>query len=153
MSTDIKQYLISHEISTDEKQLLFLMHCRMNETKCNYKTKYRNNINCTLWEENEVHLLQCTSITSELEIPNNVKYSDIFEDMDSQVRAVKIWKKIYKIRNWKLENRSLSQNGHQEHLLSASCTLGRPLDIDHTTPGVGGSTVVQNSILNVYDFG
>ena len=40
-STDMKEYLRSNKLSTDEKRLLFSMRCRVNQVKTNYKTKYK----------------------------------------------------------------------------------------------------------------
>ena len=61
-SNDMKSYLKSNELSTEEKRLLFSMRCRVNEVKCNYKTKYKDNLTCSLCdsnsEESEVHLHQ-----------------------------------------------------------------------------------------------
>jgi hypothetical protein len=37
-----------------------------------------------------------------------IEYSDTFSDVKSQIRAVKVFSKIFKIRNWKASNRQLS---------------------------------------------
>ena len=123
----------------------------MNETKCNYKQKYGNNLNCSLCETNteetEAHLLNCVEIVSEpymSEQLNGLEYMDIFLDLSSQIRACRIWKKIYQIRNWKITNRNLSFVGPQEHQLSASYTP----DINLTM-----NPMDHNLLLNVYDLG
>ena len=114
-SEEIKSYLTSSQISTEEKMLLFLMKCRMSDVKCNYKMKYGNNLNCSLCQKNvqesESHLLQCEDILSENGIAEeaaNITYNDIYGNLNEQIRAVKLWKKIFKIKTWKLENRKLS---------------------------------------------
>ena len=62
-------YLRSNELSTEKKRLLFSMRCRVNEIKCNYKSKYKNDMSCLLCssndDESEIHLLQCEAIVSE----------------------------------------------------------------------------------------
>ena len=84
------------------------MRCRVNEVKCNYRTKYKNNITCSLCdsnsEESEVHLLQCVSIISEPDVKDSIpqmEYSYIFAEVKKQIKAVKTWRKFFKIRNWK----------------------------------------------------
>ena len=47
-TSDIKSYLTISELSVTDKQLLFSLRCRMNETRCNYKAKYNNDLHCTL---------------------------------------------------------------------------------------------------------
>ena len=120
---DMKVYLKTNWLSTEEKQLLYLMRVRMNEVKSNFQNKYKNNLNCSLCnqnvKENESHLLQCVGIIHEPNVDvKNVKYKDIYGNLGEQIRAVKTWKRIFKIRSWKLENRSL--HGPQVHQLSAS---------------------------------
>ena len=107
-SGDMKAYLKSNELSTEDKRLLFSMRCRVNEVKCNYRTKYKNNITCSLCdsnsEESEVHLLQCESIISEPDVKDSIpqmEYSYIFAEVKKQIKAVKTWRKFFKIRNWK----------------------------------------------------
>jgi hypothetical protein len=93
-------------------------------------------------------------IFNEREVHNHISeetYSDIFPDMQKQIRAVKLW--IFRIRKWKLEIRKLSTDGHQVHQLSASYTDNSIVTVE-TSPLDGDSaTTVQNSIMNVYDFG
>ena len=159
-SDDMKMYLRSNELSTDEKRLLFSMRCRVNEVKCNYKSKYRNDMSCSLCssnvDESEMHLLQCEAIVSEPEVKDDIseiEYSDIFSDIKKQIKAVKIWKKIFRIRNWKSQNRTLSSSGHQAHLLSASYAPDTPVTVDISPLPGDSSTNLQNMILDVYDFG
>ena len=67
-------------------------------------------------EESEVHLLRCNDNSTEQDVMNDiheVEYLDIFSDVKKQIRAVKLWKRIFRIRKWKLENRKLSNDGHQ----------------------------------------
>ena len=159
-SGDMKAYLKSNQLSTDEKRLLFSMRCRVNEVKCNYRTKYKNNVTCSLCdsnsEESEVHLLQCEAIISEPEVKDSITqihYSDIFAEVKKQIKAVKTWRKFFRIRNWKMENRKLSSDGRQAHQLSASCTDSSPVTVDSSTLDGDSSTIMQTMLLNVYDLG
>ena len=156
-SNGIKLYLKTNIISTEEKLLLFSMKCRMNDLKNNYKTKHKNNLNCSLCrksvEESESHLLQCDELIMEPELSKDiysVKYSDIYGNINEQKRAVTLWKKLFKIRTWKLENRKLSY-GPQEHPPSASYSCSTPLLVDSTS--LDSSTILQNSLLYLYDSG
>ena len=156
----MKHYLRSNKLSTEEKRLLFSMRCRVNETKCNYRSKYENNMNCSICssntEESELHLLKCEAIVSEPEVKDQISeitYSDIFSDVERQIKAVKLWTKIFRIRKWKIENRKLSSDGHQVHHLSASYAGNSTVTVDASTRDGDGSTDIQNSLLNVYDFG
>ena len=126
----------------------------MNDLKSNFQTKYKNNLNCSLCHQNvkesESHLLQCVEIVSEPDINlENIKYSDIYGSLGEQIKAVKLWKKIFKIRTFKIENRSLS-NGHQAHQLSASYPCDSPQAVD-SPPLDSISTAV--SLSHVYDSG
>ena len=101
-STNMKEYLRSNKLSTEEKQLLFSMRCRVNPLKWNYKSKYTNNMSCSICpsddQDSELHLLKCESIVSEPDIKdqiNSIEYSDIFSDLKKQIRAVKVWKNIF----------------------------------------------------------
>ena len=159
-STDMKEYLRNKELSTEEKQLLFSMRCRVNQLKCNYKTKYANNMSCSLClsdeQESELHLLRCEAIVSEPEIKddiNLIEYTDIFSDIRKQIRAVKVWKKIFRIRKWKMENIKLTNDGHQAHHMSASCATSGPVIVDTSSLADDTSTNLQNSLFNAYDFG
>ena len=81
---------------------------------------------------------------------HSVKYSDIYGNINEQKRAVTLWKKLFKIRTWKLENRKLSY-GPQEHPPSASYSCSTPLLVDSTS--LDSSTILQNSLLYLYDSG
>ena len=153
-SNDMKFYLKTNLISTEEKQLLYSMRCRMNDLKSNYQNKYKNNQNCSLCKQNvkesESHLLQCVEILSELDVNlENMNYSDIYGNLGEQMKAVKIWKKIFKIRTWKIENRKLSY-GHQVHHPSASYPCDTPQSVD--SPSLDSNSTTA-SLSHVYDSG
>ena len=160
-SNGLRKYLISNRLSTEEKRLLFAMRCRVNEVKNNYKTKYKNNMKCMICsssvDESEIHLLQCDGIINEADIKSEIskiEYSDIFSDLEKQITAIKVWRKIFKIRDWKNENRKLSSTGHQAHQLSASyAQLDSSVAVDDTSPDGDTSTIMQNMLFDVYEFG
>ena len=115
---------------------------------------------CSLCSSNEdksgFHLLQCDNIITELDVKhdiNEVEYLDIFSDLKKQIRAVKLWKRIFRIRKWKMENRKLSNDGHQVHHLSASYAGNSTVTVDASPLDGDSSTTVQSQLLNVYDFG
>ena len=56
-------------------------------------------------EESQLHLLNCNFLLNHPELKSEIptiKYDDIFNDIESQVKAVKVWKKIMNIRRIKL---------------------------------------------------
>jgi hypothetical protein len=75
-SKEMKHYLKTNLISTEEKLLLFLMKSRMNNLKWNFKSKYKNNLNCLLckkgFEESESHLLQCDELINDPDLKDEI---------------------------------------------------------------------------------
>ena len=72
-------------------------------------------------DESEVHLLQCDGIVDEADMKSEIskiEYSDIFADLEKQIFAVKVWRKSFKIRDWKNENRKLSSTGHYANIVA-----------------------------------
>ena len=136
-SDEMKDYLKTNLLSTEEKLLLFLMKSRMSNLKWNYKSKYKNNLDCSLCRQNvqesEAHLLKCDELTNESSICAEMKvvrYEDIYGSLPEQVRAVKLWKRLFRIRKWKLEERKLSP-GHQVHQhmsASSGCSIQQIVD-------------------------
>ena len=103
-----------------------------------------------------VRNLKYIYISSEDEVKDSItqiQHSDIFDEVKKQVKAVKTWRKIFKIRNWKIANRNLSSDGRQAHQLSASCTDSSPVTVDSSSLDGDGSTNMQTMLLNVYDLG
>ena len=109
----------------------------------NVKTNYSNgysNMQCRLCnaqgeDECEIHLMKCVQIVSESNLKNdleNISYSDIFGTLDKQIAAAKVWKKVFKVWNRKLETVKLSPRGHQEHL---------PQGLSASYPGTAAQTV------------
>ena len=72
----------------------------MTDLKWNFKGKLN-------FVESETHLLQCDQLTCEpglVEEMKKIQYNDIFGTLSEQKQAVKIWKKIFKMRVKKYRN-------------------------------------------------
>ena len=97
-------YLLSTNISTEEKQTLFKFRTRMVEVKSNFKAKYGQNLSCNFCpeEETQIHLLSCKELLKDLDMPK-VEYDDIFKDITRQEKAAKELNKILKERNNRLK--------------------------------------------------
>ena len=115
----MKEYLSSEKISLEQKQLLFNLRTRMIPVKCNYKRKYEGNLLCTLCdtqaEESQEHLLVCPSLLDKIDVDESVKYMDIFDSLDKQVKAVKYISEIMSIRKVQLKEQELSQGRNHVH--------------------------------------
>ena len=109
----IKEYLISDELSTNEKKWLFKMRVRMCPNKTNFEGMYKPDLSCSLCldktqKETELHLLNCDYFQQYPELSaemRNIEYDDIFKDLARQTRAVRVWMKIFKIYNKEKEKR------------------------------------------------
>jgi hypothetical protein len=103
----MKEYLKTDLLKLKEKQLLFKLRVRMTPNKTNFPNKYKNDVSCSLCknissEENLLHLLQCPFLTSHPDVSadiGTIKAEDIFGALEQQIKAVKIWMKIFKIYN------------------------------------------------------
>ena len=101
----MQDYLLTEKLSLSEKRLLFSLRIRMLEVKNNFKSKYGENLKCSLCEnhqEDQEHLLICPEIVSEVDT-SQILYKDIFGTIEKQIEAVKIWKQVQKVRNSKLK--------------------------------------------------
>ena len=80
VSNSMQSYLISNELSCEEKQFLFSLRTRTFDCKANYSHKFNNNLNCLICHDSvdeQQHLLLCPKLTSGVDL-NNIKYEDIF---------------------------------------------------------------------------
>ena len=107
-SGSIQEYIVSNQLSTDEKQLLFSLRSHTFSCKANYSFKYGSNLKCELWNEieNQQHLLNC-----KVKAEDNVKYSDLFGSLQQQVKVLKV---IIRKRNSLFIN-TTSSHGSQVH--------------------------------------
>ena len=108
ISEKIKPYLISDKISLIEKQTLYQLRCRIEKVKNNYKSSYKNNLECLFCKsENSIdsvqHYLESCSYFKQKDHFHKkikgVKYEHIFNgSFEEQVRVVRIWLKIQEHR-------------------------------------------------------
>ena len=110
----IQDYLISNQLTTEEKQLLFHLRTRSYDCKANYRTLYKNQLACSICgqEDNQQHLLSCSTTAHGLDL-KDVQYSDIFGTVEKQVRITKI---LMQISNRRKVMQKSSSNGSQVHL-------------------------------------
>ena len=109
----MQDYLLTSELSTNEKQLLFSLRTHTFKCKANYSFKFGANLNCEICNEteNQQHLLKC-KLTEDIDL-TGVKYSDIFGTLAQQIKITKALKQITDIRHSYLSFSSTS--GSQEH--------------------------------------
>ena len=124
ITENIKHYLISEELSLEQKRMLFLFRNQMCDVKTNYKTFYKSNMKCRLcdkYEESELHLLLCDQVINEdlKKEVCKVNASDVWKTFAKQKTAIILLNKIMKLRNMKYEKKKLS-SGTQENSLFAS---------------------------------
>ena len=100
--SSMKEYLTTDQLTVAQKQLLFKLRSRVTPNKSNYKNKYKNDMSCTLCkdnqtEENVSHLLCRPFLTQLVTDIVTIQCQDIFGNLEQQVKAVKIFEKIFKI--------------------------------------------------------
>ena len=103
-----QSYLLSNELNMTEKSLLFKLRTQTTEVRANFSSKYVDTT-CNLCLLSEVqtdsHLLECPKIIdlcTKLNDDTITEYEDIFEDDESQVRVVKLYEEIFRMKE-KLE--------------------------------------------------
>ena len=105
--SSMQEYLKTDKLKLKEKQMLFKLRVGMTPNKANFSNKYKDDLSCTLCknvssEENLLHLLVCPVLVDHPDLTadiRTVKVGDIFGSFSQQVKAVKIWMKIFKIYN------------------------------------------------------
>ena len=110
-SDKMQEYLKTDQLTKSEKILLFKLRSRMIEIKGNFQESHRSNLHCELCEdetedETQNHLLKCNFLLNHPDLQQEIttiKLNDIFSDLASQVKAVKVWKKILEVRKMKLK--------------------------------------------------
>ena len=88
----------------------------------NYKNQYQGNLTCTLCdtnsEESQEHLIQCPALLERVDVDSSVKYMDIFDSLDRQVKAVKYIGEILKIRKLMLKKQENEHSQVRNHVHS-----------------------------------
>ena len=104
-SDKMQEYLTTDQLTIKEKQLLFKLRSGVTPNKANFKKKYENNLSCILCldpdsVETLEHLLECSYLATQPQLEKeikSIKCEDIYSELSKQVKAVKIWNKIFKI--------------------------------------------------------
>ena len=110
----IEDYLLTSQLTTEEKQLLFQLRTRSFDCKANFKTLYKNQLACSIcnMEDNQMHFLLCKETTTGIDL-TGVKYSDIFGSTDQKIKIAKVMMQILTKRKTLL--RKSSNLGSQVH--------------------------------------
>ena len=147
----MKEYLISDKISTEEKKVLFSLKTRAVNVKTNYSSNLQN-MQCRLCkkigeDESEIHIMNCKMILSDSNLKSElltISYEDIHGTINQQIVAAKVWKKVLRVWNIKLEAVKLSPSGPQVHLpngLSASDPCTAVQTVDYPSPDVDSNCI------------
>ena len=110
-----KAYFSDTRFSKEDIQLLFSLKTKMTDCKTNFSMMYGGDLKCRICkvensEEDENHLLICPILNTE---NHDVKFDDVYSDIDSQYRAVKVFKKVLRRRNVYLEIIEKKKPSHQ----------------------------------------
>ena len=108
----MQDYLISDNLSTEEKQLLFKFRTRTYPCKTNFRKLYEPDLSCPicLEEDSPEHLLHCVSHSTDT---GGLEYKDIFGNIKQQIKIISVLKQITENRNLILN--SIPINGSQAH--------------------------------------
>ena len=113
ISEKIQPYLLSEELTSDDKVMLFKLRCEMLDFKGNYPNKYRHSrkgLICELCDDQlsqdlQTHVYMCPIYLSHHELGPQLRdsqYDDIFSH-STQVKAAKLWMQILEFRRLVLE--------------------------------------------------
>ena len=97
-------YLTDTRIYPDQAKFIFKMRTRMYSVKCNFKNQYNGNYICDLCkieDDTQEHLLQCKVLqyfVPEI-LSSNVRYEDIFGNIDKIIPASKLLNKVCRERD------------------------------------------------------
>ena len=102
---EIQLYLTDTKFTNEEKEFLFKLRTSMNDVKTNFSSLYISD-ECDLCGSNipqtTEHLLYCQKILDNCpELFNDVhtEYEHIFGDNDQQLKAVKLYHKVHKVKS------------------------------------------------------
>ena len=101
---EIQNYLVSSQLKTTEKKLLFQLRTRMVDVRVNFKNRHSDTICpvCGLSEDEQNHVLECKVLLSNISdiTTEKVEYEDIFHcDISKQTNILRIFHKLWKKRN------------------------------------------------------
>ena len=95
-----KPYFSDRRFSKEDVQILFALRTRTTNCKSNFKTQYGNQLKCRICKvdgsiEDEEHILICSALTDG---NCDVRFSDVYGNVDEQYHAVKTFKKVLRQR-------------------------------------------------------
>ena len=100
-------YLLTRQLTTPQRQLLFSLRCKTYDVKSHYKQKFAKNMTCrTCKEENSFENVQHLLLCHTLKVNSNscdISVEDIYGNLTSQVKFVKIFEMIHNKRKLIIE--------------------------------------------------
>ena len=98
----MRDYLATDQLNTEEKKLLFQLRISMIPLKGNFSNAHKDNIQCDLCEdenlrETQMHLLTCNVLVNHPDLQSVIKTIN-YDDISTQVKAIKVWKRILSVR-------------------------------------------------------
>ena len=102
-----ENYLVDRNFSKSECELLFALRTRMVPgVKTNFSSQYGNSLTCDLCsgesdqqiQDSQEHLLSCVTLSKHVQIPSDIEYEDIFRSVEKQLKIVKVFKNILRVR-------------------------------------------------------
>ena len=101
MKSDLvrEEYLNDPRFTTSDIQLLFQMKTKMLPVKTSFPSMWNNDVSCRTCQssvqvESQQHLLFCSGLLKWVDVPHGVKYIDIFDHPDKQLRIVKLYRDL-----------------------------------------------------------
>ena len=101
MKSDLvrEEYLNDPRFTTSDIQLLFQMKTKMLPVKTSFPSMWNNDVSCRTCQssvqvESQQHLLFCSGLLKWVDVPHGVKYTDIFDHPDKQLRIVKLYRDL-----------------------------------------------------------
>ena len=100
-----KAYFTDRRFSKTDVQLLFTLRTKMLDCKTNFQNQYAEDLSCRFCKDNgniedEDHILRCTVLNNE---KYDVKFSDVYGNIDQQYKAVQVYKTVMRRRKVYLE--------------------------------------------------
>ena len=112
----IQNYLLSEELSVQQKKLLTHLRCKMTKVRANYTKMYESKY-CQLclqkgeiFEDSQDHILLCKSLFENGELDTGTDYFDIFsEKIDKQEKITILIEEKLKQREQKLKEHNITR--------------------------------------------
>ena len=133
---ETQSYLTSPMFSNKEVNLLHALRSRSVNVKCNFSSKYKDNLSCPVClveseSDDQQHILNCTILNKKLRTKitanNRVAYSDIFGDVLKQKEVTYLYMQLLTIREELLDKnlcwRTAPSNSDTFELLEISDNL------------------------------